>query len=70
MEKRVKERAETSGREDDKEEILKTRIEVYRDNTTSLVDSLVQTDKAVKVTMSWCVVFSVAVIVSVILSII
>ena len=70
MEKRVKERAETSGREDDKEEILKTRIEVYRDNTTSLVDSLVQTDKAVKVTMSWCVVFSVAVIVTVILSII
>ena len=50
MEKRVTERAQASGGESDKMEILKTRIEVYRDKTSNLVDTLVQSNKAVKVT--------------------
>ena len=45
----LKERAETSEREDDTEELLKTKIEVYNANTRSMIDSLADSNKIVKV---------------------
>ena len=49
MERVVKERAETSEREDDKEEISRTKIQVYNENTRPMIDSLGDSNKAVKV---------------------
>ena len=49
MDRVVKERAETSEREDDKEEISRTKVQVYNENTRPMVDSLGDSDKAVKV---------------------
>ena len=48
MERVVKERAQTSEREDDAEEIAKTKLEVYNENTRSM-NILEDSDKAVKV---------------------
>ena len=45
----LKERAETSEREDDTEELLKTKIEVYNANTRSMIDNLADSNKIVKV---------------------
>ena len=45
----LKERAETSEREDDTEELSKTKIEVYNANTRSMIDSLADSNKIVKV---------------------
>lgn len=44
----LKERAQTSEREDDTEEISKTKVEVYNENTRSM-NSLGDSNKAVKV---------------------
>ena len=49
MERVVKERAETSEREDDKEEISRFKIQVYNENTRPMIDSLGDSNKAVKV---------------------
>ena len=49
MERVVKERAERSGREDDKEEISRTKVQVYNDTTKPMIDSLGDSSKAVKV---------------------
>ena len=49
MERVIKERAETSDREDDKEEISKTKVQVYNENTRPMIDSLADPSKAVKV---------------------
>lgn len=49
MDRVVKERAETSEREDDKEEISRTKVQVYNESTRPMVDSLGDSDKAVKV---------------------
>ena len=45
----LKKRAETSEREDDTEELLKTKIEVYNANTRSMIDNLADSNKLVKV---------------------
>ena len=45
----LKKRAETSEREDDTEELLKTKIEVYNANTRSMIDNLADSNKIVKV---------------------
>ena len=44
----LKERAETSEREDDTEEIAKRKLEVYNENTRAM-NSLEDSDKVVKV---------------------
>ena len=49
MERVIKERAETSEREDDKEEISRTKVQVYNENTRPMIDSLADPSKAVKV---------------------
>ena len=49
MDRVVKERAETSEREDDTEEISRTKLEVYNENTRPMVDSLGDSNKTVKV---------------------
>ena len=49
VERVVKERAEASEREDDTEEISKAKLEVYKENTRPIVDSLVDSNKALKV---------------------
>ena len=49
MERVIKERAETSKREDDKEEISRTKVQVYNENTRPMIDSLADPSKAVKV---------------------
>ena len=49
MERVVKERAEASEREDDTEEISKAKLEVYKENTRPIVDSLGDSNKALKV---------------------
>ena len=45
----LKERAETSEREDDTEELSKTKVEVYNANTRSMFDSLTDSNKTLKV---------------------
>ena len=45
----LKERAETSARDDDTEELSKTKVEVYNANTRSMIDSLAHSNKTVKV---------------------
>lgn len=52
MERVVKERAERSGREDDKEEISRTKVQVYNDTTKPMIDILGDSSKAVKVSSS------------------
>lgn len=52
MERVIKERAETSEREDDKEEISRTKVQVYNENTRPMIDSLADPSKAVKVSAS------------------
>ena len=49
MERVIKERAETSEREDDKEEISRTKLQGYNENTRPMIDSLADPSKAVKV---------------------
>lgn len=52
LERVVKERAETLQtlqREDDKEEITRRKIQIYDENTRPMIDSLGDSDKAVKV---------------------
>ena len=44
----LKERAETSEREDDTEEIAKRKLEIYNENTRAM-NSLEDSDKVVKV---------------------
>ena len=45
----LKERAETSEREDDTEELSKTKVEVYNANTRSMIDNLADSNKTVRV---------------------
>jgi len=49
IERVLKERAETSEREDDTEDLSKTKVEVYNANTRSMIDSLADSNKTVKV---------------------
>ena len=49
IERVLKERAETSEREDDTEDLSKTKVEVYNANTRSMIDSLAASNKTVKV---------------------
>ena len=49
IERLLKERAETSEREDDTEELSKTKVEVYNANTRSMIDSLTDSNKTLKV---------------------
>ena len=56
MERVIKERAETSEREDDKEEISRTKVQVYNENTRPMIDSLADPSKAVKV--CYCTLYS------------
>ena len=56
MERVIKERAETSEREDDKEEISRTKVQVYNENTRPMIDSLADPSKAVKV--YYCTLYS------------
>ena len=57
MERVIKERAETSEREDDKEEISRTKVQVYDENTRPMIDSLADPSKAVKVYIVHCTQF-------------
>lgn len=57
MERVIKERAETSEREDDKEEISRTKVQVYNENTRPMIDSLADPSKAVKVYIVHCTHF-------------
>ena len=57
MERVIKERAETSEREDDKEEISRTKVQVYDENTRPMIDSLADPSKAVKVYIVHCTHF-------------
>lgn len=45
----LKERTETSEREDDTEELSKTKVEVYNANTRSMIDNLADSNKTVRV---------------------
>ena len=49
IERVLKERAETSEREDDTEDLSKTKVEVYNANTRSMIDSLADSNKTVTV---------------------
>lgn len=49
IERVLKERAETSKREDDTEDLSKAKVEVYNANTRSMIDSLADSNKTVKV---------------------
>lgn len=57
MERVIKERAETSEREDDKEEISRTKVQVYNEITRPMIDSLADPSKAVKVYIVHCTHF-------------
>ena len=49
MDRVVKERAETSQRKDDKEDISRAKVHVFKENTRPMIDRLGDPNKAVKV---------------------
>lgn len=52
MERVLKERTKTSEREDDKEEISRTKLQVYNENTPPIIEGLGDSNKAFKVSAS------------------
>jgi len=52
MDRVVKERTETSQREDDKEDISRAKVHVFKENTRPMIDRLGDPNKAVKVSAS------------------